>query len=73
MLVIRTGIHKMLVEIANREDPNQTAHFLLGLKFSFHLHLPEVAVTVTANSTLELYMDALFRACVTVFISSTML
>ena len=25
MLVIRTGIHKMLVRIANREDPDQTA------------------------------------------------
>ena len=25
MLVIRTGIHKMLVRIANREDPHQTA------------------------------------------------
>ena len=25
MLVIRTGIHKMLVGIANREDPDQTA------------------------------------------------
>ena len=25
MLVFRAGIHKMLVEIANREDPDQTA------------------------------------------------
>ena len=25
ILVIRTGIHKMLVRIANREDPDQTA------------------------------------------------
>ena len=25
MLVIRAGIHKMLVRIANREDPDQTA------------------------------------------------
>ena len=25
MLVIRTGIHKMLVRIANSEDPDQTA------------------------------------------------
>ena len=25
MLVIRARIHKMLVRIANREDPNQTA------------------------------------------------
>ena len=25
MLVIRTGIHKMPVRIANREDPDQTA------------------------------------------------
>ena len=25
MLVIRGGIHKMLVRIANREDPDQTA------------------------------------------------
>ena len=25
MLVIRDGIHKMLVRIANREDPDQTA------------------------------------------------
>ena len=25
MLVIRAGIHKMLVKIANREDPDQTA------------------------------------------------
>ena len=25
LLVIRTGIHKMLVRIANREDPGQTA------------------------------------------------
>ena len=25
MLVIRTGIHKMLVRIANRTDPDQTA------------------------------------------------
>ena len=25
MLLIRAGIHKMLVRIANREDPNQTA------------------------------------------------
>ena len=25
MLVIRAGIHKMLIRIANREDPNQTA------------------------------------------------
>ena len=24
MLVIRTGIHKMLARIANREDPDQT-------------------------------------------------
>ena len=26
MLVIRAGIHKMLVRIANREDPYQTAY-----------------------------------------------
>ena len=25
MLVFRAGIHKMLVRIANREDPDQTA------------------------------------------------
>ena len=25
ILVIRAGIHKMLVRIANREDPDQTA------------------------------------------------
>ena len=25
MLVIRTGIHKMLVKVANRKDPDQTA------------------------------------------------
>ena len=25
LLVIRTGIHEMLVRIANREDPGQTA------------------------------------------------
>ena len=25
MLVIRTGFHKMLVRIANRQDPDQTA------------------------------------------------
>ena len=25
MLVIKTGIHEMLVRIANREDPDQTA------------------------------------------------
>ena len=25
MLVFRAGIHKMLVKIANREDPDQTA------------------------------------------------
>ena len=25
MLVLRAGIHKMLVRIANREDPDQTA------------------------------------------------
>ena len=25
MLVFRTGIHKVLVEIVNREDPDQTA------------------------------------------------
>ena len=25
MLVIKSGIHKMLVRIANREDPDQTA------------------------------------------------
>ena len=25
MLVFRTGIHEVLVEIANREDPDQTA------------------------------------------------
>ena len=25
ILVIRTGIHKMLVGIANREDPDETA------------------------------------------------
>ena len=25
MLVIRTGIHKILARIANREDPDQTA------------------------------------------------
>ena len=25
MMVIRGGIHKMLVRIANREDPDQTA------------------------------------------------
>ena len=25
MLVIRAGVHKMLVRIANREDPDQTA------------------------------------------------
>ena len=25
MLVFRTGIHKMLIRIANREDPDQTA------------------------------------------------
>ena len=25
MLVIKTGIHRMLVRIANREDPDQTA------------------------------------------------
>ena len=25
MLVIRTGIHKMYVRVANREDPDQTA------------------------------------------------
>ena len=25
MLVLRAGIHKMIVRIANREDPDQTA------------------------------------------------
>ena len=25
MLVIRTGIHKIIVRVANREDPDQTA------------------------------------------------
>ena len=25
MLVVRAGIHKMLIRIANREDPDQTA------------------------------------------------
>ena len=25
ILIFRTGIHKMLVRIANREDPDQTA------------------------------------------------
>ena len=29
MLVIRAGIHKMLVRIANREDPDQTALLIL--------------------------------------------
>ena len=28
MLVIRAGIHKMLVRIANREDPDQAAFAL---------------------------------------------
>ena len=32
MVVIRTGIHKMLVRIANREDPYQTT-LDLGLHF----------------------------------------
>ena len=27
MLTIRFGIHKMIVRIANREDPDQTASF----------------------------------------------
>ena len=27
ILVIRAGIHKMLVRIANRKDPDQTASF----------------------------------------------
>ena len=30
MLVIKAGIHKMLVKIANRKDPDQTAN--LGLR-----------------------------------------
>ena len=32
MFVIRTGIHKMLVRIANRQDPDQTASVRLLLK-----------------------------------------
>ena len=31
MLVIRAGIHEMLVRIAIREDPDQTASLDLGL------------------------------------------
>ena len=31
MLVIRAGIHKMLVRIVNREDPDQTAFLCLCL------------------------------------------
>ena len=30
MLVFRAGIHKLLVKIANREDPDQTASDSLG-------------------------------------------
>ena len=33
MLVYRTGIHKMLVRIANREDPGQTASDHLSRPF----------------------------------------
>ena len=32
MLIIRAGIHKMLVTIANREEPDQTASSDLGLR-----------------------------------------
>ena len=35
MLVIKAGICKMLVRIANREDPDQTASSDLGLLFLF--------------------------------------
>ena len=35
-LVINAGIHKMLVGIANREDPDQTASSDLGLGYSLH-------------------------------------
>ena len=31
MLVIRAGIHKMLVRVASREDPDQTASSELAL------------------------------------------
>ena len=31
MLLIRAGIQKMLVTIANREEPNQTASFGMGV------------------------------------------
>ena len=33
MLVMKAGMHTMLVRIANREDPDQTASSDLGLPF----------------------------------------
>ena len=46
MLIIRAGIHKMLVRIANREDPDQTASFLLNQE-----GLLSLQVKVCAQST----------------------
>ena len=47
--VIRAGIHKMLVKIANREDPDQTIKLFLKKQSDLGLH--RLIVTVCTSWT----------------------
>ena len=58
MWVIRTGIHKKVVEIANKEDPDQAALFIWDFFFGWQLLfeiLKKVLQFVRSDKTALLY------------------
>ena len=69
MLVSRAGIHKLLVRIANRKDPDQTASesdlglhylsrpFLASNKFKILVHLPYFFQVRAGESLMKLVSD----------------